>query len=94
MGSTTASGLVASAVAGKVGSSMSWHMVVTSRSPIGSTSMRAPQWSSQNSPLSWSVTEYRKSMNSGGAPTSSWKPLKISATPSPVIDSASFMRRA
>ena len=35
--------IVATAVASKVGSSMSWHMRRTASSPWGSTSMSAPQ---------------------------------------------------
>ena len=59
-------GLVASAVASKVGSSMVWHIPCTHSSPIGSTSSRAPQWSSQNS--AWWSSRYfsRKSMYCGG----------------------------
>jgi len=50
MGRILMSGFVAAAVASKVGSSMSWHMPRTMSSPNGSTSMSAPQQSSQNSP--------------------------------------------
>ncbi len=43
-------GLVAHPVASKVGSSMWWHMATTMSSPIGSTSISAPQWSRWNVP--------------------------------------------
>ena len=49
-GRTCARGFVAPAVASKVGSSIAWHMPWTYSSPIGSTSMSAPQCASQNSP--------------------------------------------
>ena len=50
IGRTCARGFVAPAVASKVGSSIAWHMPVTYSSPIGSTSISAPQCASQNSP--------------------------------------------
>ena len=46
-----ARGFVAQAVASNVGSSIVWHIVCTNSSPIGSTSISAPQYGSQNSPL-------------------------------------------
>ena len=85
-------GLVASAVASNVGSSIVWHMPRTHSSPIGSTSMSAPQWSSQNSPWSSSITFMRKSMNCGGAPMSSWMFLRITSTVEPRKPSSSCMR--
>jgi hypothetical protein len=88
-----ARGLVAIAVASKVGSSIVWHIVRTYSSPIGSTSMSAPQWSSQNSPWRSSITFNRKSMNSGGAPMSSCKPLKSVSISEPVNRSSSWVRR-
>ncbi len=56
IGRTCALGFVATAVASKVGSSMSWHIEVTYDGPIGSTSIRAPQWSRWNSPCQGSCT--------------------------------------
>ncbi len=56
MGRTCAFGWLAMAVASNVGSSMSWHMPTTYSSPIGSTSINAPQWSSWNSPCRSSCT--------------------------------------
>ena len=50
---------------------------------MGSTSISAPQWSSQNRPWSRSVSSNRKSMNWGGEPMSSWRFLKIVSTESP-----------
>ena len=57
IGRIRAFGLVASAVASKVGSSMVWHMWNTASSPAGSTLISAPQCSSQNSPCCSSRTE-------------------------------------
>jgi hypothetical protein len=88
-----ARGSVAHAVASKVGSSMSWHMAVTKSSPSGSTSISAPQWSSQNSPWPSSITRYRKSMNCGGAPMSICIALKIVSTSPRPNPSSCWIRR-
>ncbi len=92
MGRTWARALVATAVASKVGSSMWWHMPTTNSSPMGSTSMSAPQCGSQNSPL-WSSSSLNwKSRKPCGAPTSNCMPLKMVATSSPWKPSALCMR--
>ena len=92
MGRIFMRGFVAAAVASKVGSSMSWHMSLTRFSPKGSTSSRAPQWGSQNSPYSGRSRRNWKSMNWGGAPMSSWRFLNTTDTSSPSKRSARCMR--
>ena len=79
-GRTWARGLLAVAVASKVGSSMVWHMACTYSSPMGSTSISAPQWSRWKSAWSSSCTVKRKSRNSSGPPMSSWMFLQMVAT--------------